>query len=181
MGVFDYDLIVVGSGPAGHTAAVQAARLRKSVAVVERNESVGGVCVNTGTIPSKTMREALIYLSGYREHLSYGASYSVKQKITMKDLLFRVGPVVNHEIDVMRHQLLRNGVELITAEASFVDSHTLCWAAAQPNDAATTRDFGNLSGKSTERGTAWRSEVNSTAGVEQRASRVAGVTTRRFG
>src|SRR5215469_13631417 len=125
MGVFDYDLVVIGSGPAGHSAAVQAARLRKSVALVERNESVGGVCVNTGTIPSKTMREALIYLSGYREHLTYGASYSVKQKITMKDLLFRVGPVVNHEIDVMRHQLLRNGVELITAEASFVDAHTM--------------------------------------------------------
>jgi|SRR5262249_22080218 len=73
MGVFDYDLVVIGSGPAGHSAAVQAARLRKSVALVERNESVGGVCVNTGTIPSKTMREALIYLSGYREHLTYGA------------------------------------------------------------------------------------------------------------
>jgi NAD(P) transhydrogenase len=76
------------------------------------------------------MREALIYLSGYREHLTYGASYSVKQKITMKDLLFRVGPVVNHEIDVMRHQLLRNGVELITAEASFVDPHTLLLRSA---------------------------------------------------
>jgi len=130
MGVFDYDLVVVGSGPAGHSAAVTAARLRKSVALVERNESVGGVCVNTGTIPSKTMREALIYLSGYREHLTYGASYSVKQKITMKDLLFRVGPVVNHEIDVMRHQLLRNGVELITAEASFVDAHTMLLRSA---------------------------------------------------
>jgi NAD(P) transhydrogenase len=123
--MFDYDLIAVGSGPAGHSAAVQAARLRKSVAIVERSENVGGVCVNTGTIPSKTMREALIYLSGYREHLTYGVSYTVKQKITMKDLLFRVGPVVNHEIDIMRHQLLRNGVELITAEASFADPHTL--------------------------------------------------------
>ncbi|HTY56781.1 MAG TPA: Si-specific NAD(P)(+) transhydrogenase [Candidatus Binataceae bacterium] len=123
--MFDYDLIVIGSGPAGHRGAVQAARLRKRVALVERGEMVGGVCVNTGTIPSKTMREALMYLSGYREHLIYGISYSVKQKITMKDLMFRVGPVVRHEIDIMRHQLLRNGVELLTAEASFSDPHTV--------------------------------------------------------
>jgi NAD(P) transhydrogenase len=123
--VFDYDLVVIGSGPAGHRGAVQAARLRKRVALVERAEMVGGVCVNTGTIPSKTMREALMYLSGYREHLTYGVSYTVKQKITMKDLMFRVGPVVRHEIDVIRHQLLRNGVELMAAEASFVDPHTL--------------------------------------------------------
>ncbi len=85
--MFDYDLVVIGSGPAGHRGAVQAARLRKRVALVERGETVGGVCVNTGTIPSKTMREALMYLSGYREHLSYGVSYTVKQKITMKDLI----------------------------------------------------------------------------------------------
>ena len=123
--MFDYDLVVIGSGPAGHRGAVQAARLRKRVALVERGETVGGVCVNTGTIPSKTMREALMYLSGYREHLTYGVSYTVKQKITMKDLMFRVGPVVRHEIDVIRHQLQRNGVELLTAEASFVDPHTL--------------------------------------------------------
>jgi len=123
--VFDYDLIVIGSGPAGHRGAVQAARLRKRVALVERGEMVGGLCVNTGTIPSKTMREALMYLSGYRERLTYGISYTVKQKITMKDLMFRVGPVVRHEIDVIRHQLLRNGVEMLSAEASFLDPHTL--------------------------------------------------------
>ena len=123
--MFDYDLIVIGSGPAGHRGTVQAARLRKRVALVERAEMVGGVCVNTGTIPSKTMREALMYLSGYREHLIYGMSYTVKQKITMKDLMSRVGPVVRHEIDILRHQLLRNGVEVITAQASFSDPHTV--------------------------------------------------------
>ena len=123
--MFDYDLVVLGSGPAGHSAAVQAARLRKRVAIAECGAMVGGVCVNTGTIPSKTLREALIYLSGYREHLIYGISYTVKQKITMADLLTRVGPVVTHEIDVMRHQLLRNGVELKMARASFVDPHTV--------------------------------------------------------
>jgi NAD(P) transhydrogenase len=124
-GVYDYDLVVIGSGPAGHSAAVQAARLRKRVAIVECGTVVGGVCVNTGTIPSKTLREALMYLSGYREHLIYGVSYTVKQHITMKDLLTRVDPVVRHEIDVMRHQLLRNGVELKMAYGSFGDPHTV--------------------------------------------------------
>ncbi len=123
--VYDYDLVVIGSGPAGHSAAVQAARLRKRVAIIEAGDMVGGVCVNTGTIPSKTLREALMYLSGYREHLIYGISYTVKQNITMKDLLTRVDPVVRHEIDVMRHQLLRNGVELKMGLASFVDPHTV--------------------------------------------------------
>jgi NAD(P) transhydrogenase len=135
--VFDYDLVVIGSGPAGHSAAVQAARLRKRVALAECGAMVGGVCVNSGTIPSKTLREALMYLSGYREHLIYGISYTVKQKITMSDLLTRVGPVVTHEIDVMRHQLLRNGVELKMARASFVDPHKLQLAHADGQSQST--------------------------------------------
>ena len=122
---FDYDMIVIGSGPAGHHGAIQAAKLRKRVMLVERKALVGGTCVNIGTIPSKTMREAVLYLSGYREHGVYGESYKVKDKITLQDLLIRVDPVVRHEIDVMRHQLLRNGVELVHATASFVDAHTL--------------------------------------------------------
>jgi NAD(P) transhydrogenase len=122
---FDYDLAVVGSGPAGHHAAIQGAKLRKRVIMIERKPIVGGVCVNIGTIPSKTMREAILYLSGYREHSVYGDSYRVKEKITFQDLLVRVDPVVRHEIDVLRHQLLRNGVELTTATASFVDPNTL--------------------------------------------------------
>ncbi len=121
----EYDLVVIGSGPAGHSAAIQAAKLRKRVLVVERKAIVGGVCMNIGTIPSKTMREAVLYLSGYREHSLYGESYKVKEKITLADLLFRVEPVVRHEVDVTRHQLLRNGVELEHAEASFIDPHTL--------------------------------------------------------
>jgi NAD(P) transhydrogenase len=125
MGDFDYDLVVIGSGPAGHHAAIQAAKLRKRVMLVERKAIVGGVCVNIGTIPSKTMREAVLYLSGYREHSVYGESYKVKEKITLQDLLLRVDPVVRHEIDVMRHQLLRNGIELVHGVASFVDPHTL--------------------------------------------------------
>jgi NAD(P) transhydrogenase len=122
---FDYDLAVVGSGPAGHHAAIQGAKLRKRVIMIERKPIIGGICVNVGTIPSKTMREAILYLSGYREHAVYGDSYRVKEKITFQDLLARVDPVVRHEIDVLRHQLSRNGVELINASASFVDPHAL--------------------------------------------------------
>ena len=123
---FDFDLAVVGSGPAGHHAAIQGAKLRKRVIMIERKPLVGGICVNVGTIPSKTMREAIMYLSGYREHAVYGDSYRVKEKITFQDLLVRVRyPVVRNEIDVLRHQLLRNGVELTTASASFVDPHVL--------------------------------------------------------
>lgn len=125
MSDYDYDMIVIGSGPAGQRAAIQAAKLDKRVAIVERKTVVGGVCINTGTIPSKTLREAALYLSGYRERGLYGASYTVKQQITMADLLFRTDHVVSHEIDVTRHQLLRNRVELFAAEASFVDPHTI--------------------------------------------------------
>jgi len=125
MGDFEYDLVAIGSGPAGHHAAIQAAKLRKRVMIVERKAIVGGICMNVGTIPSKTMREAVLYLSGYREHAIYGESYKVKEKITLQDLLFRVDPVVRHEVDVMRHQLQRNNVELAHAQASFQDAHTI--------------------------------------------------------
>ena len=125
MADYDYDLLVIGSGPAGQRAAIQAAKLYKRTALIERKGVVGGVCINSGTIPSKTLREAVIYLSGYRLRSIYGESYTVKQNITMQDLLFRTEHVIRHEIDVIRHQLQRNGVEMINAEASFLGPHTL--------------------------------------------------------
>jgi NAD(P) transhydrogenase len=125
MSLYDYDLLVIGSGPAGHRAAIQGAKLDKRVALIEKRTVVGGVCINTGTIPSKTLREAALRLSGYRERGIYGNSYSVKQHITMRDLLFRVDHVISNEIDVARHQLMRNGVEILTANASFIDPHRL--------------------------------------------------------
>ena len=122
---FDYDLFVIGSGPAGQRAAIQAAKLDKRVAIAERRSVVGGVSVNLGTIPSKTLREAVLYLSGYRERGIYGMAYSVKQHIEMSDLLFRSDHVIRTEIDIVRHQLVRNGVDTIAAEASFGDPHTI--------------------------------------------------------
>jgi NAD(P) transhydrogenase len=121
----DYDLFVLGSGPAGQRAAIQAAKIGKRVAVAEHRAVVGGVCINTGTIPSKTLREAVLYLSGYRQRSIYGASYTVKEHITMSDLLFRADQVIKNEIDVTRHQLQRNGVEVIAARGAFVDPNTL--------------------------------------------------------
>ena len=125
MAAYDYDLVVIGSGPAGQRAAIQAAKLEKRVAVVEKKTVLGGVCINTGTIPSKTLREAVLYLSGYRERGIYGASYTVKQNITMQDLMVRTDTVIRHEIDVVRHQLLRNRAELLVGAASFMDANTL--------------------------------------------------------
>lgn len=122
---YDYDLFVLGSGPAGQRAAIQAAKIGKRAAVAEHRAVVGGVCINTGTIPSKTLREAVMYLSGYRQRSIYGASYTVKEKITMSDLLFRADQVIKNEIDVTRHQLQRNGVTVIPGQAVFVDPHSL--------------------------------------------------------
>ena len=103
-----YDLIVIGSGPAGQRAAIQGAKTGKRVALIEKREVIGGVCINTGTIPSKTMREAVLHLSGYNYQNIYGVSYRVKEKITMADLAFRVQHVIKTEIDVTQAQLSRN-------------------------------------------------------------------------
>jgi NAD(P) transhydrogenase len=121
----EYDLVVIGSGPGGQKAAIAAAKLGKSVAVVERLQMIGGVCVNTGTIPSKTLREAVVYLTGMSQRELYGASYRVKEKITPADLLARTQHVIGREIDVVRSQLMRNRVELYTGHGRFVDEHTV--------------------------------------------------------
>jgi NAD(P) transhydrogenase len=111
MANYDYDMLVIGSGPAGQRAAIQAAKLDKRVAIVERKETVGGVAVNVGTIPSKTLREAVLYLSGYRERGLYGDAYVVKRDVRLADLLVRTDYVTRHEVDVTLNQILRNRVE----------------------------------------------------------------------
>lgn len=120
-----YDLLVIGSGPSGQRAAVQAAKLGKRVGIVERKVDIGGVSVHTGTIPSKTMRETVLNLTGWRERGFYGRSYRVKQHIEAEDLHQRLQITLNHEVEVMQHQLLRNGVDVIGGMGEFVDDHRL--------------------------------------------------------
>src|SRR3954465_3039766 len=113
-----FDIIVIGSGPAGQRAAIQGAKCGRKVIVIEQREIVGGACINTGTIPSKTMREAVMHLSGFQFQGIYGVSYHVKEHISMADLGFRVNQVVRTEVDVTQAQLARNGVEVIFGRAS---------------------------------------------------------------
>ncbi|WP_447972767.1 Si-specific NAD(P)(+) transhydrogenase [Nitrospira sp. Kam-Ns4a] len=120
-----YDMLVIGTGPAGQKAAIQAAKLGKKVGIIERKEVVGGVCTNTGTIPSKSLREAVLYLSGFHQRNLYGQSYRVKQDITMEDLAYRCDHVVKQEIQVIQNQMARNHVDMIFGTASFQDPHRL--------------------------------------------------------
>lgn len=126
-----YDLVVIGSGPAGQRAAIQGAKSGKRVALIERREVIGGVCINTGTIPSKTMREAVLHLSGYNYQNIYGVSYRVKEKITMADLAFRVQHVIKTEIDVTQAQLSRNGIEVLTGVAGFKSPNSIQVASSR--------------------------------------------------
>ena len=118
-----YDLIVIGSGPGGQRAAIQAAKSGKRVAVIEKRAVVGGVCTNTGTIPSKTMREAVLHLSGFYYQNFYGANYHVKENVTMADLNYRVSRVIENEVAVIQTQLQRNGVDVMYGMGSFLDAH----------------------------------------------------------
>ncbi|MGF6171736.1 Si-specific NAD(P)(+) transhydrogenase [Ensifer sp. 4252] len=120
-----FDLIVVGSGPAGRRGAIQAAKLGKKVLVIEQGKRVGGVSVHTGTIPSKTLRETALNLSGWRERGFYGRSYRVKEEISADDLRQRLIITLNHEVEVLEHQFARNRVQQMRGKASFVDPTTL--------------------------------------------------------
>lgn len=115
-----FDLIVIGSGPAGRRAAIQAAKLDKNVLVVEKSHRVGGVSVHTGTIPSKTLRETVLNLSGWRERGFYGRTYKVKSDITANDLRHRLSKTLDHEVDVLEHQFTRNNVTMINGHARFL-------------------------------------------------------------
>ncbi len=120
-----YDFVVLGSGPAGRRAAVQAAKLGKSVLVIDDRARVGGVSVHTGTIPSKTLRETVLNLSGWRERGFYGQSYRVKQDICAGDLATRLGKTLEHEIAVQEHQFARNGVRTCIGAGRFLDPHRI--------------------------------------------------------
>ncbi|MBC6467250.1 Si-specific NAD(P)(+) transhydrogenase [Actinomadura alba] len=121
----DFDLIVLGSGPGGQKAAIAAAKLGRRVAVVDRRDMIGGVCINTGTIPSKTLREAVLYLTGLNQRDLYGQSYRVKDDITVADLGMRTQHVIGREVDVIRSQLARNHVSVVAGTGRFLDPHTI--------------------------------------------------------
>src|SRR5713226_3575008 len=125
MGDSNFDLVVIGSGPAGQKGAICAAKMRKRVALVDRGRMVGGVCVHTGTIPSKTLREATLHLTGFRERTLYGRDYALKDNISIQDLGFRVSAIVERETQVIRAQFKRNDVTVLDGAARFLDPHTL--------------------------------------------------------
>jgi len=118
-----YDMLVIGSGPSGRRAAVQSAKLGKSVLVVDKGRRLGGVSVHTGTIPSKTLRETVLNLSGWRERGFYGRGYRVKQDICASDLISRLHKTLDHEVEVLQHQFMRNAVKNLHAAAKFVGPH----------------------------------------------------------
>ena len=120
-----YEFVVIGSGPSGRRAAIQAAKLGHSVLVVEKGRRVGGVSVHTGTIPSKTLRETVLNLTGWRERGFYGRAYRVKARIESDDLMMRLHKTLDHEVDVLEHQFARNGVDTAVGEARFTDPHTI--------------------------------------------------------
>ncbi len=130
-----YDMLVIGSGPSGRRAAVQSAKLGKSVLVVDKGRRLGGVSVHTGTIPSKTLRETVLNLSGFRERGFYGRGYRVKQTISSDDLIARLHKTLDHEVEVLQHQFMRNGVTHLRAEARFL----------KPNAASLTTSEGETS------------------------------------
>jgi NAD(P) transhydrogenase len=132
--VDEYEVLVVGSGPAGQKAVIAASKLGRRAAIVERADMLGGVCVNTGTIPSKTMRESVLHLTGLRHREHYGTSYRVKEDITVQDLGSETRQVVANETDVVRDQLERNHVALLTGTARFVDPHMVSVTSASTRE-----------------------------------------------
>ncbi|MEM1013721.1 MAG: FAD-dependent oxidoreductase, partial [Planctomycetota bacterium] len=120
-----YDLVVIGSGPAGQKAAIQAAKLGRKVALVEKNNWLGGVALNTGTIPSKALREAILHLTGASKRGLFGEAYRVKSRITVGDLISVSRTVINHERELVMSQLVRNGVDVVEGHARFDDDHQI--------------------------------------------------------
>src|SRR6476660_5924243 len=119
--MYDYDWLVIGSGPAGEKGAVQAAYFGRRVAVIEKAPQVGGACVNTGTLPSKTLRETALYLSGFRQRSMYGVSVELRGGLTIPELMCRQDPVCGNEIDRIHRNIDRHGIELVRGAARFLD------------------------------------------------------------
>ncbi|MDX6353880.1 MAG: transhydrogenase [Streptomyces sp.] len=140
LGVPDFDMLVIGSGPGGQKAAIAAAKLGRTSAIVDRPESLGGVSLHTGTIPSKTLREAVLYLTGLNQRDLYGQSYRLKEDITIADLTARTQHVVGREVDVVRSQLSRNQVAMLPGTGRFMDDHTVAVRDASGQDRLVTAE-----------------------------------------
>lgn len=125
MQIKEYDLIVIGSGPAGEKAAIEASRMRKSTAIIERHSVQGGVCIHTGTIPSKTLRETVLYISGLRQRAVYGLMGGVKQNISVRELMYRKDQVIQQEVDVIQENMARYRIEVIHGRGVITDPHTV--------------------------------------------------------
>jgi len=123
---YDYDLVVIGSGPAGEKGAAQAAYFGKKVVLVERAAHLGGAGINTGTVPSKTLRETALYFSGLRQRGLYGIDYSLREALTVGDFMYRERIVVENEWGIIERNLARHNIEVIWGEASLKDAHTVC-------------------------------------------------------
>ena len=121
----NFDCVVIGSGPAGQKAAIQAAKLGRRACVIERAAAVGGAAVNTGTIPSKALREAVLHLTGASKTMLFGENARVKKQITVDDLIYVSQRVIHHELQLVREYFDRNNIELIWGEAKFVSPHTV--------------------------------------------------------
>ncbi|SCL13883.1 NAD(P) transhydrogenase [Micromonospora nigra] len=138
--MYDYDVLVLGSGPSGQKAAIAAAKLGRRVGIVDRRDMIGGVCINTGTVPSKTLREAVLYLTGLSQRDLYGSSYRVKEEITVGDLAARTQHVISRQTDVIRNQLARNRITMITGTGRFADANAVWVDAGSGREQRVTFD-----------------------------------------
>lgn len=138
---YDFDLLCIGSGPAGQRAAIQAAKLGKEVALVERRRILGGVCVETGTIPSKTFREAVLSFNSVTQHFDQHLGYRYQSRATAGQLFARVEEVVRREVEVVVDQLRRNDVALFHGDAAFHDPHTVTVTAEDGARAITAANI----------------------------------------
>ena len=132
--------MLLGAGPSGHTGASAAAKLGKRVGIVDRRDMIGGVCINTGTVPSKTLREAVLYLTGLSQRDLYGSNYRVKEEITVSDLAARTQHVIARQTDVIRNQLSRNHITMITGTGRFADAHSIWVDGGSGRDTKVSSD-----------------------------------------
>ena len=135
-----YDLIVIGSGPAGEKGAAQAAYFGKRVAVVECGSDLGGACINTGTLPSKILRESALYFSGLRQRGLYGIDYSLREGLTVQNFTHRKDVLVEMEREKIRANLAAHGIDLIRGTGAFEDAHTIAVKSSESADRSSPRD-----------------------------------------